>query len=310
MAGRKKKNQRVILGIALLVTLFSAVVSIAESAGVFRWSDLFSGFGLDDAVISDSPLSVHIIDVGNADSIFILSGGVSMLVDAGDNNSGDAVVNYLKKQSVEKLDIVIATHPDEDHIGGMDKVVLNIPVDTFIMPRMPDNLTPTSKTYRDLLAAIKEKGLKITSPVVGNKYNLGDAVAEILAPVKTSYKSENDFSVVTKLTLGGTSFLLTGDAEKAAERDILASGADISADVLKVGHHGSKTSTTEAFLKEVSPKYAVISAGSNNRYGHPSDETVALLQKYGVDIKRTDRNGTVVYESNGKDITVTCEKSR
>jgi len=200
-------------------------------------------------------LKVHFLDVGQADSILINAGSAVMLVDAGNNADADNVVNYIKAQGIKKLDYIIATHPHEDHIGGMDAVVNAFDIGKVIMPKVQSN----TKTFEDLLRAIAGKGLKITSPVPGTKYSLGEAEFTILAPNGSDYEDVNDYSVVVKLQFGKTSFLLTGDAGVQSEGEMLLKGFDLKADLLKVGHHGSHYSTSDEFLKAVSPKFAVIS---------------------------------------------------
>lgn len=248
---------------------------------------------------SGSMLKVTAIDVGQADSILITAGERSMLIDAGTNEASDTVIDYIKEQGITKLDYVIGTHPHEDHIGGMDAVINTFDVDKVILPDAQSN----TKTFEDVLDAISNKGLKITKPVPGTTYSLGTASFTVLAPNSSKYGDLNNYSVVIKLVSGGTSFLFMGDAESKSEREILENGFNIEADYLKLGHHGSDTSTSDDFLNAVNPKYAIISAGEDNDYGHPADETIKKLTDSDIKIYRTDKMGTIVAVSDGTSIT-------
>lgn len=263
----------------------------------------------------DADLAVHYIDVGQGDSSLIVYKDKSILIDAGERDSGSTVVEYLQSLGIEKLDYVIATHPHSDHIGGLPDVINSFEIGTVIAPRISDEMTPTTKTYERFLTALSGKGLRLTAANAGDTYSIADPDIEsdntgfeILAPVKNDYDDLNNWSVVLKLVHGGTSFIFTGDAEKSAENDILDSGADVSADVLKVGHHGSSTSTSKAFLKAVSPSIAVIQCGTDNSYGHPHAETIEKLDSSNVKIYRNDYDGTVIIYSDGKDIRAVTEK--
>ncbi|MCF0149609.1 MAG: lamin tail domain-containing protein, partial [Clostridium sp.] len=190
-------------------------------------------------------------------------------------------------------------HPHEDHIGGLDDVINNFSIGKVIMPKA----TTTTKTYEDVLTAIRNKGLTITLPKTGDKYSIGGATFTILAPNSESYDSLNNYSVVVKLTYLNNSFLFTGDAETLSENEMINKGLDLKADVLKVGHHGSSTSTSQGFLDRVNPKYAVVSVGKDNSYGHPNKTVMDRLQSKNINIYRTDESGTIIATSNGNNIT-------
>jgi competence protein ComEC len=244
-------------------------------------------------------LLVHFIDVGQADSILIQNGDHAMLIDAGNNDDADLVTQYLQKQGVKKIEYLIGTHPHEDHIGGMDGVINAFPIAQVILP----HVTHTTKTFSDMVTAMKNKGYQATKPVVGDRYSLGDASFVILAPTAPEYEGLNNYSVVIKLSYGNTSFLFAGDAEKESEEEMIATGLDLSANLLKLGHHGSRSSTSAAFLQKVHPQYAVISVGKGNDYGHPHQETMKRLQSNGALVYRTDESGTIIATSDGQRIT-------
>lgn len=245
---------------------------------------------------------VHFLDVGQGDSIFVqLPNGRNMLVDAGPREAGTDVVNYLKKAGVKKIDCLVATHPHEDHIGGMAAVFRRFDVGRVYMPRV----SYTTKAYEDLLRAVRAEGLKIDTASAGVEIiNSGGLKAEMIAPNSAAYEEINNYSAVIKLSFGKTVFLLTGDAEERSEQEMLVNGPSLRADVLKVGHHGSYTSTSPEFLNAVKPTYAVISCGAGNDYGYPHAVTLQKLR--GIQLFRTDLNGDVVFETDGESIQVSA----
>lgn len=255
--------------------------------------------------LADSRMEVHFIDVGQGDATLISCDGYDMLIDAGNNDKGTEVWSYLKQQGVERLDYVIGTHPDADHIGGLDVILYKFDCDTVIMPEGEND----TRTYEDVVQVLEEKEYPVTYPVVGETYSLGGASFTVIAPNKDYGTDRNDSSVGILVEHGENRFLLTGDAEETAEEDILENGIDISADVYKAGHHGSKTASTEAFLEAVNPEYAVISCGEGNSYGHPHAEVLNRFRSMGIDVFRTDEQGTIVAVSDGKEITWNCTPS-
>lgn len=246
---------------------------------------------------ADAALEVHFIDVGQADCALLVADGHYMVIDGGNNDDADAIVSYLKNQGVKTLDAVVGTHPHEDHIGSLDAIINSFDVEAVYMPK----IMHTSQTFEDVLDAIANKGLKIKAPNPGDTISFHGLPVEFLGP-QQEYGDFNNNSIVLKVTAGERSFLFTGDAEETAEKDILNAGYDLQADVLKVGHHGSSTSTSDAFLQAVSPQYAVISVGTGNKYGHPEKVTLDKLQNIGAEIHRTDMEGTVVCSTDGQNI--------
>ena len=242
-------------------------------------------------------MKVHYIDVGQGDSELIQVDGKNILIDAG--TSDKKALNYLKSIGVTTLDYVIATHPHEDHIGSMDDVINNFNIGTFYSPKA----TTTTKAYENMINALKSKNLKLTVPKVGDKLTIGSAALEFLAPNSSAYEDLNNYSIVTRLKYGNNSFIFMGDAEDVSEGELISKQLDISANVLKVGHHGSHSSTTQVFLDKVNLQYAVISCGKDNDYGHPHKETLDKLNAKNIKVLRTDLSGTIIATSNGTDIT-------
>lgn len=247
-------------------------------------------------------LTVHYLDVGQADSILIQSPtGKTMLIDAGNNGDSTTIKNYLKKLNIKNIDVLLATHPHEDHIGGMAEIVNSYTIGKIYMPKA----VTTTKTYNDMLTAIKAKGLKVTAVTAGVVIDLDSTLKLImLAPNATEYKDLNNYSAVIKLTYSKTSFLFTGDAEAMSEKEMLDKKYDVGADVLKVAHHGSNSSSSVAFLKAVAPKHAIISVGKDNDYGHPDKTILDRFAVAKINVYRTDLAGTIIATSDGNTVTV------
>lgn len=299
----KKLNKliRIIIGFVILIVvtiqgnLFDNVSNATASINDSTKSDKI------DAKVKEN-FSVSFIDVGQADSVLIRNGNYNMLIDAGNNEDGEKLVNYFKSLGIGEFTYVFATHPHEDHIGGMDDIINNFKIDNYYMP----NKLSTTKTFMDVLDALDGCNLKYTVPNKGDTLKLGDANIKVIYPGDDK-SNINDSSIVLKITYGKNSFLLTGDATSNVERKIY--NEDIKSDVLKVAHHGSSYSSTDVFLDRVKPYYAVISVGKNNIYNHPSNKTLEKLNKRNIKVYRTDLDGTIVFTSDGENLSVKALKT-
>lgn len=290
--GRIMKKRIWTLLLCICLTLLPSCVGVEQ-------------FQRNDAKDSETGLlEVHFIDVGQGDSTLLICDGEAMLIDAGNNDQGTKIQNYLTKQGVKKLKYMIGTHPDADHIGGMDVVLYKFDCDTILMPSEAKD----TATYRDVIDNMKNKGYQNTLPQVGKEYTLGEAVFTILSPEK-EYDNSNDNSIAIRVLYGKKSFLFTGDGEEEAEEDMLRSGLVLKADVYKAGHHGSRTASSEKFMKTVSPKYAVISCKEGNSYGHPHAATMNTFRAMGIDVFRTDEQGTIVAKCDKETITFNASPS-
>ena len=282
-------------GILLLLSMLFALTGCSVSEATQH------GMAVDTIQTEDVLLRVDFLNVGQADCALLSTKGHYMVIDGGNNGDADTILSYLEGQGVEKLDAVVGTHPHEDHIGSLDAIINHFDVDAVYMPK----IMHTSKTFEDVLDAVANKGLKIKSPSPGDTIDFNGLEIEVLGPQR-EYKDFNNNSIVLKVNAGETAFLFTGDAEETAEKDILQAGYDLLADVLKVGHHGSSTSSSQAFLQAVKPKYVVISVGVGNSYHHPEEEALQRLQSIGAEIYRTDLQGNIVCTTDGKNIAFNC----
>ena len=250
--------------------------------------------------IAQDNLLVDFIDVGQADSILIRNQDQVMLIDAGTNEAGDTVVNYLKELGITKINYLVGTHPHEDHIGGIDDVINNFDIGQIYMPKMET----TTKTFEDVLEAIENKNLTVTAPNKGDKIELRQTVGTFMTDPILDKDNLNLSSLVMRLEFGNTSFLFMGDAEKENEETINWPKTD----VLKVGHHGSNTSSSKKFLEQIEPEYSIIMVGKDNSYNLPKQETIDNLKSIGSEIYRTDENGTIKIISDGNHLEI--EKSK
>lgn len=249
--------------------------------------------------LSEDKMRVHFIDVGQGDcSLIELPGGKTMLVDAGEAEEGWKIEEYLKSFGINKIDFLVGTHPHSDHIGGLESVINSFEIANIYMPKKSHN----SLAFENLIKCIKANGLTVKSPMAGEIIYENDGVkVKVLSPMESYYDEINNYSIVLEIIYGNKSFLLTGDAENQILNKIAVSG---KVDVLKVSHHGSSTANGKRFYNRIMPDYAVISVGYPNRYGHPHRETLSRLKEYNVKFFRTDKDGTVVFETDGKEINV------
>jgi beta-lactamase superfamily II metal-dependent hydrolase len=307
----KTTKNKIIAAAIAAVVLFCLVIELGQlvpSLGIPSWNELLAMVGLAEPyVVPEGELQVHFIDVGNADCVLIRQGDCNVLIDAGERGDGEKILGYLSNRGVSKLDLVIATHPHADHIGAMTEVIENIPISRFVMSFMPESATPTSSTYLDMLSALDAKKIPVDEATPGTQYSIGTARLTVLAPLAESEEA-NNVSVVTRLTFGDRSFLFMGDAETTVERDLLSSGRPLTADVIKVGHHGSDSSSSQAFLSAVKPSIVMIPCGAGNSYGHPHAAALLRMEKTGAKIYRADIHGDVCIVSDGDSLTVKTQK--
>ncbi len=293
LRGRKKDRHFWHIAIVVIIALFYVALADTDAIPV-----------ISRQTIQADSMEVHFIDVGQGDCTLVKCGDSAMLIDTGDDSQGTAVQNYLQKQGIKKLDYLILTHPDADHIGAAPVIITKFQIDTVFI----SNFEKDNKTYQKLIQALDDKRLSYGTPAVGNSYLLGKAQFTILAP-NDVYEDPNNASIAILLQNGDNRFLFSGDAEEEAESDILMNGYSISADVYQVGHHGSRTSSSKTFLNAVNPTWAVISCAEGNAYGHPHAKTLNTLRRMGIKVFRTDEQGSIVAQSDGKEITWNCTPS-
>ena len=329
LIGGREILKRIFGGSKIIKGSLAAVVAIGLIFGVGANSDKDGAQpdnGRDDIHMQETnsiqnekhgepgELDMHFIDVGQGDATLITCDGEAMLVDAGDNNKGTAVQLYLEKQNVDALKYIVGTHPDADHIGGLDVIITKFDI-TSGEVWMPD-VDNDTRTYEDVVDAITYRGYSRVAPGVGDTYSLGSAKITVLGPTHVSSES-NDSSIVLSMAHGKNRFLLMADATEDEEKDILdgvkglqrksasKENSKLQANVIKIGHHGSKYSTSQEFLDEVNPSYAVISVGEN-AYGHPSADCLNKLRTKGVKLFRTDEQGSIIATSDGENLTWNC----
>lgn len=301
----------------LAILTFALIVFVNEK--FIRWDFIpssadivhfFGGGGTPYVKPLDDEAAVYFIDVGQGDCELIRTKNCNILIDCGEEENADEVIGFIRYSGVERLDYVIATHPHSDHIGGMYRILESFDVGTVIIPKIPRDIAPNTLFYSKMLNTIKNRGINREYSAAGKIYTLGEyASLEIIAPLYDEYEELNNFSIVARLTHGANTFLFTGDAESLAELDILDNGIDVSADVLKVAHHGSAGANSRAYLEKVRPKIAVIGVGSDNSYGHPHKDVLKRLAKVGCDeIYTTAADGNVVIISDGASLRVRTEE--
>ena len=304
---KRQKKRTIVIVLLLLVTATAITLSELNGGPLPTWDELGSLAVLTEPpVVYSRCLAVHFIDVGQGDSILIEApNGDTMLIDAGERGNEKTVTEYIKQYGDDTLEYVVATHPHSDHIGSMDDVINSFTVRNVLMPRLSKANTPTHSFYKSFLTAVRKSGAATIAAKPGYTFSLGKGTCTVLSPARQS-DDLNNMSVVLRLDWGNTSFLFTGDAESAVEKELLNGdyAQYLDASVLKLGHHGSNTSSTMSFLNAVSPAYSVISCGAGNDYGHPHRETMEKLSKLDTTVLRTDTMGSIRMYSDGETIYV------
>ncbi|NLO09149.1 MAG: MBL fold metallo-hydrolase [Clostridiales bacterium] len=295
----KKRLIWILLASILSLAIISLLVHKGPDGFIKTIGNIVSFLEDDDDY---SSLKVHFIDVGQGDAILIQSDDSHILIDAGERHASDTLIGYLKDNGVTKLDYVIGTHPHSDHIGGLANVINNFQIGKIIM----SNAVSTSKTFEELLDTIADNNLKITKPIIGTEYTIGNASFIIIAPNESDYKNLNDYSVGIKLVHKENTFVFTGDAETNSENEMLQNGIDLKADVFKLAHHGSSTSNSDDFLNALDPHICIISAKKDNSYGHPHVEIMKAMKDRDIHLYRTDEQSTIILESDG--VTIKSNK--
>ncbi|MGG7144299.1 ComEC/Rec2 family competence protein [Clostridium nigeriense] len=247
-------------------------------------------------------LEISYLDVGQGDAAYIKVNDFDILIDAGPKSDSDKLIQQLEEKNIDDFEIVIATHPHEDHIGGMTKIFEKYDVESFYMPKV----TNTTKTFENMMKAVSNEGLKANVIKEGTSFELGEgARIDVYSPIQESYDDLNDYSPIMKLTYGDKAFIFTGDAEKVVEEEVVKKYSnELKADVIKFGHHGSSTSSTKEFIEAISPKYGIISCGIDNSYGHPHRETLQIIDDMGIEAYRTDKQGQITITSDGNNIEI------
>lgn len=305
MNSKKKFLTALSIGVFLVVTI---VISVVQAFSVPVWKNVFKAFDVAEysSVADEYPMSVHVLDVGKADSIFITCEGKNILIDAGETDIYNVVGEYLRKLDIKTIDLLVLTHQHSDHVGSMSSVVDEFEIKECTMPGLKEEMIPTFKSYEKLLSSLDKKNIKVVKPKPGASYYIDKIKIDMFAPLY-QYDDMNSNSVVFKVTYKNKSFLFTGDAGEESEKDMISAGFDLKADVLKVGHHGSKTASSQSFLSNVEPTYAVISVGED-RNKLPKKVITDRLKENNIKIYRTDLDGTVIFATDGENIKVFCEK--
>lgn len=316
-----KKNKSKSIGLIFLIILLVSVFSLNTNETKINYNEINNNnntdeiketikqdnskedIKIDNKEVINKELKIHYIDVEQGDAIFIeLPNNMTMLIDAGEANKGELVLNYIKNLGYKSINFLVGTHPHTDHIGGLATIINNLEIEKIYMPKA----LSTSKTYENLLTIINNKGLKVNTAKAGiNIYKDDNLNIDIIAPNSESYSNLNNYSVVIKINYLNKKFLFMGDAETLSENEI---STDVSADVVKVGHHGSDSSSGQTFVNKVKPKYAIIMVGEDNKYDHPYQMIIDRWKNIGATIYRTDINGNIIVTSDGNSIEVSTFK--
>lgn len=298
----RKNLVKTILGIIILViaSLLGIEIFPQESSNNTNESTV------EQQQTVEGELQVHMIDVGQADCFLLVQGNQTALVDCGTRSTGEDAIAYLKEIGITKLDYVFGTHPHDDHMGGMYDVITSLDIGTIVIPKVKSG-DVTSNWYQKLMKEIKDGEYDVKYVKVGDVYELGEADMKVIGPINDPDGELNNYSTVMKVSFGEMDMIMTGDAEKEVERDILESGENIDAEILKVGHHGSDTSSSKEFVDAISPEYALISCEVGNKHEHPTETTMKLLKESDIEVYRTDESGTVVVTITTDDVEFSCE---
>lgn len=300
MKKRKSINSKLISGIVIIII---AVLAFAGSKFLKEPEKLFEETGLHNSQQTESDMMyVDFIDVGQGNCTLVHLGDTAILVDSGEVGAAQTVINYIKNLGIDELDCVLVTHPHSDHMGAMTKILYEFKIKDLIMPEIPEDIIPTNSTYEKFLTAVSDNAENVIPAEAGMTYSYGEMNLEILAPLH-GYDNLNDMSAVSRVSYGETSVMFMGDASTAVEKELLNTDRDLSADIINIGHHGSKTASSQKWLEAVNPEFAVICCGSGNEYGHPHSVVTERLDNLGIEYFRTDLNGTVVFQSNSKEFT-------
>lgn len=312
---RKKQVKVNLIAFAIMIALLLVLYLMEE---IPNWYQEYKKLGeqsqteqeedLQEQIIyaQEGELILTMIDVGQADGFYLEQNGKTAVIDCGTVSTGKDMVDYLKEQGVTRLDYVIGTHPHEDHMGGMYEIITNFEVGTIVIPKVTKN-SITSKWYAKLMKEIKDAKHTVDYPEVGEIYTLGDSTIEVLGPEEEPASNINNYSIVIKITFGTMDILMTGDAETDSEANIIASGADLDAEILKLGHHGSDTSSSKEFLDAVSPDYALISTKVGNKYEHPIKSVMDEIKNRDIEVYRTDECGTVILTITNDSVAFSTE---
>jgi len=305
----RKKFSTLMLSLIMIISLCSCTVSPSEHSVVSVEPNMVNITQDPTRESIDIPESskfeVHFIDVGQADATLLLCDDKTMLIDGGNPDDSNLIVAYLKKLNIEHLDFLICSHAHDDHVGGISGALSVATAGKVFAPKTENDI----RSYINFKKKVSAQNLKIENPLSGETFAFGRSKVLFLGPVHEATENLNNTSIMIKITYGNTSFLFTGDAEHEEELSVIEQGYDLSADVLKVGHHGSSYSTSYLFLRKIMPKYGVISVGKHNSYGHPSEQTISRLNDADVAVYRTDLQGDIIFSSDGKNISVKTQKN-
>ena len=305
--GRKKKLTKALLAIIILVlVIIVETVITSDKQQEPEQPNISNSQTQEQPTEVTGELKLHMIDVGQADSFLFVKGDEVALVDCGTRSTGKDAVEYIKSLGITRIDYVFGTHPHDDHMGGMYDIITNFEIGKIIIPQVKEGQV-TANWYIKLMRQIVEKNYEVEYSKTGNEYSLGDAKIQIVWQSELEQDNVNNYSNIIKVCLGDMDVLMTGDAETEIEEEVLRSGVQIDAEILKVGHHGSDTSSSDIFLDDVNPDYGLISCKVGNKYEHPTKDTMEKLQQREVEVYRTDECGTVIATITPSGVTFNCE---